>query len=83
LDPHWFISRSWWQGISECYREELAGRAGWRQLQWGGERFLRGIYKTIKYLPDPAQRFENFLYAYGQVGYLASAIRGLLSPTSG
>lgn len=83
LDPKWFMSRSWWQGISECYREEIAGKAGWQQLQWGGERFLRGIYKAVKYLPDPAQRFENFLYAYGQVGYLTSAIRGLLRPASG
>jgi len=83
LSPTWFMSRSWWQGISECYREQIAGKAGWRQLRSGGERFLRGIYKSIKYLPDPAQRFENFLYAYGQIGYLASAIRGLLRPASG
>ncbi|MGD1861311.1 MAG: glycosyltransferase family 2 protein [Leptolyngbyaceae cyanobacterium] len=83
LKPAWFISRSWWQGISECYREQVAGRSGWHQLQAGGERFIRGIYKTMKYLPDPAQRFENLLYAYGQVGYLSSAIRGLLRPASG
>ncbi len=82
LDPKWFMSRSWWQGISECYREEIAGKAGWQQLRWGGERLLRGAYKSIKYLPDPAQRFENFLYAYGQVGYLISVIRGLLRPAS-
>lgn len=83
LAPSWFISRSWWQGISECYREQIAGRSGWAQLQSGGERFCRGLYKTVKYLHDPAQRFENLLYAYGQVGYLTSAIRGLLSPASG
>ena len=82
LDPKWFMSRSWWQGISECYREEVAGKAGWRQLQWGGERLLRGVYKSLKYLPDPAQRFENFLYAYGQIGYLTSAIRSLVRPAS-
>lgn len=82
LAPTWFMSRSWWQGISECYREQIAGKAGWRQLRWGGERFLRGTYKAVKYLPDPAQSFENFLYAYGQVGYLTSAIRGLLRPAS-
>lgn len=78
LAPAWFMSRSWWQGISECYREEIAGKAGWQQLPWGGERLIRGLYKSVKYLPDPARRFENFLYAYGQVGYLTSAIRGLL-----
>lgn len=82
LAPSWFMSRSWWQGISECYRDRIAGRAGWRQLRWGGERLVRGLYKAIKYLPDPAQRFENLLYAYGQVGYLLSALRGLLRPTS-
>ena len=79
----WFIRRSWWQGISECYREQVAGRSGWKQLQLGGERLIRGLYKMVKYLPDPAQRFENMLYAYGQVGYLISAIRGLLRPASG
>lgn len=83
LSPTWFMSRSWWQGISECYREQIAGKAGWQQLQWGGERFIRGVYKSVKYLPDPAQRFENFLYAYGQIGYLISAVRGLLRPASG
>lgn len=82
LAPSWFMSRSWWQGISECYREEMAGRAGWHQLSAGGERFIRGIYKTLKYLPDPAQRFENLLYAYGQVGYLSSVLRALLRPAS-
>lgn len=83
LVPAWFIRRSWWQGISESYREQVAGRSGWRQLQSGGERLVRGLYKTVKYLPDPAQRFENLLYAYGQIGYLASALKSLLSPTSG
>ncbi|MEM1292751.1 MAG: glycosyltransferase [Cyanobacteria bacterium P01_H01_bin.162] len=83
LAPTWFIRRSWWQGISECYRERVAGRSGWKQLQSGGERLIRGLYKTVKYLPDPAQRFENMLYAYGQVGYLISAVRGLLRPASG
>jgi glycosyltransferase involved in cell wall biosynthesis len=83
LAPSWFIRRSWWQGISESYREQVAGRSGWRQLQSGGERLIRGLYKTVKYLPDPAQRFENLLYAYGQIGYLASALKHLLLPASG
>lgn len=82
LAPSWFMSRSWWQGISECYREQVSGRSGWRQLRSGGERFIRGLYKTLKYLPDPAQRFENLLYAYGQVGYLSSVIRAMLRPAS-
>ncbi|RZM82514.1 glycosyltransferase family 2 protein [Leptolyngbya iicbica] len=82
LAPSWFMSRSWWQGISECYREQVAGRSGVHQLQAGGERLLRGLYKTLKYLPDPAQRFENLLYAYGQVGYLSSVVRAMLKPAS-
>lgn len=83
LAPSWFISRSWWQGISECYREQVAGRSGWRQLPAGGERLLRGLYKAVKYLPDPAQRFENLLYAYGQLGYLSRALKGLFLTPSG
>ncbi|MEB3269695.1 MAG: glycosyltransferase [Leptolyngbya sp.] len=79
--PGWFLRRSWWQGISECYREQVTGQAGVQQLRWGGERLLRGLYKSVKYLSDPAQRFENFLYAYGQVGYLWSVLRGFLQPS--
>ncbi|MEM1279243.1 MAG: glycosyltransferase family 2 protein [Cyanobacteria bacterium P01_D01_bin.6] len=82
LEPTWFMSRSWWQGISECYREQVAGRSGWHQLQIGGERLIRGLYKALKYLPDPAQRFENFLYAYGQIGYLISVVRAMVRPAS-
>ena len=82
LAPSWFMSRSWWQGISECYREQVAGRSGRHQLKAGGERLIRGLYKTLKYLPDPAQRFENLLYAYGQVGYLSSVVRAMLRPAS-
>lgn len=76
----WHLSRSWWQGISECYREQLAGRTGVGQLRRGGERMVRGLYKTVKYLRDPAECFANFAYAYGQVGYLISAIRGMVMP---
>ena len=79
LNPGWFLQRSWWQGISECYREQLAGRAGLKQLGWGGERMLRGLYKSLKYVTDPAQRFENLIYAYGQIGYLSAAIQGMLA----
>jgi len=78
----WFIERGWWQGISECYREQLAGRAGVAQLGRGGERILRGVYKSLKHFRDPAQRFDNFVYAYGQIGYLGAAISGLVNSQS-
>ena len=78
LNRSWFINRGWWQGISECYREQLAGKAGLGQLQRGGERFLRGLYKSLQYFSDPAERFDKLVYAYGQIGYLNAAIQGLL-----
>lgn len=79
LNRGWFLSRGWWQGISECYREQLVGRAGKAQLGRGGERLLYGVYKSVKYFRDPAQRFENIVYTYGQIGYLSTAIIGMLS----
>ena len=79
LNRGWFLSRGWWQGISECYREQLVGRAGIAQLGRGGERLLYGVYKSVKYFRDPAQRFENIVYTYGQIGYLSTAIIGMLS----
>ncbi len=79
VKPDWFLRRSWWQGISECYREEVAGRTGIGQLGRGGERFVRGLYKSLKYINDPALRFDNLLYAYGQIGYLSSAIQTMLT----
>ncbi|WP_346289244.1 glycosyltransferase family 2 protein [Sphaerothrix gracilis] len=82
LKPSWHLNRSWWQGISECYREQIAGRAGWHQLQRGGERLLRGSYKVIKYCQDPAERFANLAYAYGQIGYLLSALQGIIRPAT-
>lgn len=78
LQRRWFLERGWWQGISECYREQLTGRAGLRQIPLGAERILRGLYKTLKYWRNPALRFDNFVYAYGQIGYLLAAIAGLL-----
>lgn len=80
VNPAWFLKRSWWQGVSECYREQLAGRAGLRQFGAAGERIARGLYKSAKHFTDPAQRFENFLYAYSQIGYLGSALRGMIAP---
>jgi glycosyltransferase involved in cell wall biosynthesis len=78
LHRSWFFSRGWWQGISECYREQVAGRAGIGQLQRGGERLIRGLYKSLQYISDPAISFDNLVYAYGQIGYLNAAIQGLL-----
>lgn len=78
LHRSWFLSRSWWQGISECYREQLAGRAGWSQLSRGMERLLRGLYRSLIYIRDPAQSFDNFAYAYGQIGYLKAALQGIV-----
>lgn len=75
----WFLDRGWWQGISECYREQIAGEAGIGQFRRGGERLIRGLYKSLKLAPDPAQRFENLVYSYGQIGYLSKAFQGLVS----
>ncbi|MGB3193236.1 MAG: glycosyltransferase family 2 protein [Limnoraphis sp.] len=82
VNRSWFMERGWWQGISECYREQLAGEAGWGQLGRGGERIVRGLYKSVKNLSDPAQRFDNFVYAYGQIGYLGAAISGIVTSKS-
>ncbi len=79
LKRSWFLNRGWWQGISECYREQLAGKAGIGQLQRGSERFLRGLYKSLQHFSDPAERFDKLVYAYGQIGYLNAAIQGFLS----
>jgi glycosyltransferase involved in cell wall biosynthesis len=78
LERAWFLSRGWWQGISECYREQLAGRAGSAQISRGGERIARGLYKSLKHFGDPAIRFDNLVYAYGQIGYLTAAVRGMI-----
>jgi glycosyltransferase involved in cell wall biosynthesis len=74
----WFIRRSWWQGVSECYREKVSGQVGIRQFSRGGERLLRGLYKSVKYINDPTLRFDNLLYAYGQLGYLKEVIKSTL-----
>ena len=82
MKPLWFLSRSWWQGISESYREQASGNTGLWQIRSGTERFARGLYKTLKYIRHPAQRFENLAYAYGQIAYLGSVIIHLLRPHS-
>lgn len=80
MKPGWFLSRSWWQGISESYREQASGQTGTWQLRAGAERLIRGLYKSVKYIHRPAQRFENLAYAYGQIAYLLSVSRHLLVP---
>jgi glycosyltransferase involved in cell wall biosynthesis len=79
VNRSWFLSRGWWQGISECYREQLSGKAGLAQLQRGGERLIRGLYKSMRNVGNPSARFENLVYAYGQVGYLSKAMQGLIT----
>lgn len=83
MKPGWFLSRSWWQGISESYREKASGAGGLWQLRGGGERLVRGAYKTVKYIHRPDQRFENFAYAYGQIAYLGSVVRNWVSSADG
>ncbi len=78
MKPGWFLSRSWWQGISESYREQVSGNVGFWQIRNGSERLVRGLYKTLKYSHRPAQRFENLAYAYGQIAYLGSVTRHLI-----
>ncbi|MGF1566944.1 MAG: glycosyltransferase family 2 protein [Nodosilinea sp.] len=78
LRPSWFLHRSWWQGISECYREHLSHTLTPDRLRVRGLCFLRGLAKALGSWRDPAQRFENLVYAYGQLGYLYSGIRHLM-----
>ncbi|MBE9008387.1 glycosyltransferase [Fortiea sp. LEGE XX443] len=82
LNRAWFLNRGWWQGISECYREQLAGKAGISQLQRGSERLIRGLYKSLQYFSDPAERFDKLVYTYCQISYLNAAIQGLLSTSN-
>lgn len=79
INRQWFLSRGWWQGISEYYREQLVGKAGVKQLGRGGERLMYGVYKSMKYFRHPDRRFENLVYSYGQIGYLSAVIMGLFS----
>lgn len=74
LARQWFLRRSWWQGVSECYRDRLGGRGPMAQLRLAGERLLRGSYKAVKFIRQPAVCFDNLTYAYGQIGYLSTAL---------
>lgn len=79
LARQWFLRRSWWQGVSECYRDQLAGRGIVAQFGQAGERLLRGLYKAVKFIAQPAVCFDNLTYAYGQVGYLSTAVHNIMS----
>ncbi len=78
----WFLRRGWWQGISECYREQLTGRAGWPQIGRGLERIARGLYNSLRYWKQPDRRFDSWVYAYSQIGYLRATIINLFSPNN-
>jgi glycosyltransferase involved in cell wall biosynthesis len=78
LHPSWFLRRSWWQGISECYREHLTHTLTRQRLTVRGLCLLRGLAKALKSWQDPALRFENLVYAYGQLGYVFSGLRHLM-----
>jgi glycosyltransferase involved in cell wall biosynthesis len=75
LHRGWFLRRSWWQGISECYREYLTGTLTGQRWRSRSVSLLRGLGKAVKYWRDPALRFDNLVYAYGQLGYLISGLR--------
>ncbi len=79
VEQKWYFRRGWWQGVSECVREQNAGLAGPGQLGRGGERMLRGLYKSVKFAGDRAVSFDNLIYAYSQLGYLSTAIKGMLA----
>jgi glycosyltransferase involved in cell wall biosynthesis len=75
LHKSWFWQRSWWQGVSECYRDYEIDRAGFHQIEQGSERLIRGLYKAVKFWKYPAKRFDNLVYSYGQIGYLSTAMQ--------
>ncbi|MBD2092244.1 glycosyltransferase family 2 protein [Microcoleus sp. FACHB-1515] len=75
LRASWFLSRNWWQGISDCYREQAAQIDRRQQLQQGSDRLLRGCVKAIRHLHQPAICFDNLVYAYGQIAYLKACLQ--------
>jgi cellulose synthase/poly-beta-1,6-N-acetylglucosamine synthase-like glycosyltransferase len=77
LKPSWFLRRSWWQGISEAHRQRLEQSLTWGQMRGRAICLLRGLYRAIRHGLDPAQRFDNLVYAYGQLGYLLSSLKQL------
>ncbi|MBD0333885.1 MAG: glycosyltransferase family 2 protein [Cyanobacteria bacterium Co-bin13] len=83
LTPGWFLRRSWWQGISEAHRESLDGTLTANKIRMRAVCLLRGLYKAVRYWSDLAQRFDNLVYAYGQLSYVISSVRLLSTPPSG
>jgi glycosyltransferase involved in cell wall biosynthesis len=75
----WFLRRSWWQGISECYREQLSHTLTLERVRVRSLCLVRGLVKALRHWSDPALRFENVVYAYGQLGYVMSGLRHLLA----
>ncbi|MFQ4138323.1 glycosyltransferase family 2 protein [Nodosilinea sp. PGN35] len=78
LRRSWFLRRSWWQGISECYREQLSHTLTLERVRVRSLCLVRGMVKALRHWSDPALRFENVVYAYGQLGYVVSGLRHLL-----
>ncbi len=72
---NWFINRSWWQGVSEYYRQQVDGSFTSKNLLGAGENMLRGVYKSLKNLPKGTESLDNILYAYGQIGYINAALQ--------
>lgn len=77
MQRDWFLKRSWWQGVSEFYRDRVAGRPWRKQFAAAGERFARGVYKAVKFIFRPDACFDNLTYAYGQIGYMSTAVHDL------
>jgi glycosyltransferase involved in cell wall biosynthesis len=77
LYPSWFLRRSWWQGVSECHRESLTQSLTLRRIRGRSTCMARGLVKSLRHWRDPALRFENLAYAYGQLGYVLSGLRHL------
>lgn len=71
----WFVNRSWWQGVSEYYRQQISGTFASKNILQAGENMLRGVYKSVKNLSEPTESIDNLLYSYGQIGYINTAIK--------
>jgi glycosyltransferase involved in cell wall biosynthesis len=72
---NWFVNRSWWQGVSEYYRQQVSGTFASKEIFQAGENMLRGVYKSVKNLSNPTESIDNLLYSYGQIGYINAAIK--------
>ena len=72
----WFLSRGWWQGISEYHRQELCGETSSGRMLRGTEGMLRGLAKCVKYINNLPMCFDNLVYAYSQLGYLTALVKG-------